>query len=65
VDSVKDLHDNKTFFCSELIGACYKALDILPNEICCAQYWPGSFSMDSKLELLKGAKLETEYQVEF
>ena len=64
-DSVENMHDNKTFFCSELIGACYKALRILPSNICCSQYWPGTFSTDSKLELLNEAMLETEYQIEF
>lgn len=63
-DSVKDLNDGKTFFCSELIGACYKAIGILPNEICCSQYWPGTFSTDNNLKLLKGAVLEPELEIE-
>ena len=30
-----------TFFCSELVAACYKKLGLLPKEISCATYWPG------------------------
>ena len=63
-DSVENLQDNKTFFCSELIAACLKVIGLLPKDICCAQYWPGTFSSDSELKLLQGAKLEDELQVE-
>jgi len=64
-NSVENMNDDKSFFCSELIGACYKTIGILPKEICCAQYWPGTFSTDSELKLLDGAVLENEYQLEF
>ena len=41
----KDGEDEKheTFFCSELVAACYKKLGILPNTLSASQYWPGRF----------------------
>ena len=38
-----ELDEDKTFFCSELVAACYKRIGILPEEISAATYWPGSY----------------------
>ncbi len=58
------MRENKTFFCSELIAACLKVMGFLPKQICCAQYWPGTFSSDTDLKLLNGAAFEEEQQIE-
>ena len=34
---------NDSFFCSELIAAVYKHVDLLPKNISATQYLPGSF----------------------
>jgi len=36
--------DDRTFFCSELVAACYKQINLLPSNISSGQYLP------SKLE---------------
>lgn len=64
-DSVTNLEETKTFFCSELIAACYKSMGILRKDISSANYWPGSFSVDSDLKLLNEARLSEEMQIEF
>ena len=33
--------DKRTFFCSELVAATYKFLNLLPNHISSCRYWPG------------------------
>jgi len=40
----KTNEDNETyesFFCSELVAACYKKMGLLPNTLSASQYWPG------------------------
>ncbi len=64
-NSVEHLDSSKTFFCSELVAAAYKSMGLLPSDICCAQYWPGSFSTDQALNLLHGAVLGREKLLEF
>jgi hypothetical protein len=61
----EDIEENKTFFCSELIAACYKRLGVLPKDVSCASYWPGSFSCEKKLTLEGGASLSHEYLIDF
>ena len=62
----RDTEDiNKTFFCSELIAAIYKKVGILDPNISSAYYWPGNFSTEKSLPLLKGAKLSHEMLIEF
>src|SRR5690349_4423686 len=44
----------QNFFCSELVASTYKAMGLLPKNISSSSYWPGDFSADHKLKLLKG-----------
>lgn len=64
-DSVAVVSGDKCYFCSELVASIYKLLGILPREITSANYWPGSFSAETKLALRNGAALGEEYLVEF
>ncbi len=64
-DSVASIKGDKSYFCSELVAAIYKLLGILPKEITSANYWPGSFSTETKLNLGSGATLGDEYLIEF
>ncbi len=64
-DSVNIIPENKSYFCSELIASLYKFLGLLPAEICSANYWPGSFSTETGIRLLNGARLEKEQLVDF
>jgi hypothetical protein len=57
--------ENQTFFCSELIAACYKKMNLLPVEVSCSTYWPGHFSCEKKLPFLKNAKLGPEFLIDF
>lgn len=65
MDPVATLQENKKYFCSELIGTLYKVMGILPKDISSATYWPGSFSSETKLQLLSGGVLSDEYLIEF
>ncbi len=56
---------DKGYFCSELVAVIFKLLGLLPKHISSAQYWPGSFSAETKLPLGTGAVLGDEYLVEF
>jgi len=64
-DSVENLHENKGYFCSELIASAYKTLGILPKHISSAQYWPGTFSAENNLKLENGARFGEELLIEF
>jgi len=55
----------RTYFCSELVAACYKRADLLPTDISSSRYLPCSFSAARKLPLLKGAKLGREMLIDF
>jgi len=35
--------EDRTFFCSELVAACYKKIGLLPKDISAARYLPGKF----------------------
>ena len=56
---------DKGFFCSELVAVIFKLLGILPSNISSAQYWPGSFSAESQLDLGAGTVLGHEYLIYF
>ena len=64
-DSVNIIPENKSYFCSELIASLYKFLGLLPFEISSANYWPGSFSTEVAIPLKNGAKLGSEFLIEF
>lgn len=34
----------KHYFCSELVAAAYRRLNLLPNEVASSKYWPGDFA---------------------
>jgi hypothetical protein len=53
------------FFCSQLIAAVYKKLGFLPFDKSSCQFWPSSFAVRTKLELLNGARLGEEFVVKF
>jgi len=65
VDAASEADQLNTFFCSELVAACYKKLRLLPQELSCATYWPGNFSCEKKLPLLKDTKLSQEQLIDF
>ena len=43
-DDTENIPDQKTFFCSELVAAAHKVLDVLPKDVPAAQYWPSTFT---------------------
>jgi hypothetical protein len=45
---------SRTYFCSELVAALYKAMGLLEKGKSCTQYYPVHFSESSNLPLLKG-----------
>jgi hypothetical protein len=61
----EELNENRTFFCSELIAACYKKLGLLPPDISSASYWPSSFAPNKKLQFLDDAKFTGDYLLDF
>ena len=46
-DDTENIPDKKTYFCSELVAACHKVLDVLPKEVPSSQYWPSTFTKPS------------------
>jgi len=54
------LHENRTFFCSELIAAAYRHCEILSKNVCTANCYPGHFGEDYVLEMNDGAELGQE-----
>ncbi|CAD8180851.1 unnamed protein product [Paramecium octaurelia] len=64
-ETIDDLEkDEKTFFCSELIAAAFKKMEIIDANRCAASYWPGIFAQNSKLHLTKG-NLKQEQLIDF
>ena len=41
----------KTFFCSQLVAACYMALGVMDANRKSHEFWPGDFSQENKLNL--------------
>ncbi|KAL4500404.1 hypothetical protein ABPG72_003355 [Tetrahymena utriculariae] len=60
-----DQNEDRTFFCSELIAACYKKLAILKEETACSSYLPGHFSLEKDLQLKNNAQLQYEQVIDF
>ena len=60
----QDPGSERNFFCSELIASAYKRLGILPQDLNAKSVWPGSFSDDSILPLIKG-KIGGELLIDF
>lgn len=61
----RKIDEDRTFFCSELIAAIYKQMNLLDLEIASTQYWPGSFSEKETLYLNNGVKFSREYLIDF
>ena len=61
----KKIEEQEGFFCSELVAALYKKLQLLPEHVSACAYWPGRFSMNKKLELRDGAYFGPELAIEF
>lgn len=59
-DRKDKIKENKGFFCSELVATGYKRLGLLDPTIAASKYWPGDFSSEQQMKLLKGAKLGEE-----
>lgn len=59
------VEDDQTFFCSELVAASYKRLGLIQKDVPSSSFFPADFSMSTKLELLKGARLRHEQVVNF
>jgi uncharacterized protein YycO len=55
--------DYKNFFCSQLVAAFYKKLDLLPVEISACSYWPSSFAAGRVLSMQPGTGLGEEMEV--
>jgi hypothetical protein len=55
--------DYKDFFCSQLVAAFYKKLDLLPEEISACSYWPTSFASCRSLSMQPGTGLSEEMEV--
>ena len=53
------------YFCSELLATAYKRIGLIPDEVASSRYWPGQFSTEKRLELLKGARFGEELLVDF
>ena len=53
------------YFCSELVAAALKKLELLPAEIPAANYLPGAFSRAGSVKLLKGASYSDEFVIDF
>ena len=64
-DSVANTAEKNGYFCSELVATVFKLLGFLPAKISSSQYWPGSFSAETKLALGNGAAFGHEYLIEF
>lgn len=58
-------HEYDDFFCSQLVAALYKKLDLLPEEVSCCSYWPASFSDGRSLKLKGSACLGEERLIRF
>lgn len=43
-DDTDKISDSKAFFCSEVVAAAHKVLDILPSGVPASQYWPSTFT---------------------
>lgn len=38
-------NENRTFFCSELVAAAYKYVDLINKDIASSSFWPGKYSI--------------------
>jgi len=59
----EELHDNRTFFCSELCAAAYRYAGVLNESVSTASVYPGHFGAGVTLNLNDGASLGPEQEV--
>jgi len=57
--------ENRTFFCSELVAAFYKKINILASDAASCGFLPGSFSSEKKIQLLNDAHFDHEKLIDF
>jgi len=54
-----------SYFCSELVAAALKRLQLLPDHVPAANYLPGAFARANTLPLLRGAHYGDELVIDF
>lgn len=63
--SERQLHENKSYFCSELAAAAFVTVGVLTDTRSPATYFPGDFSADENLAWTNGAHLDYECVIQF
>ncbi|TNV83772.1 hypothetical protein FGO68_gene10927 [Halteria grandinella] len=64
-DRKDKIKESKGFFCSELVATGYKRLGLLDPTMAASKYWPGDFSGEQQMKLLKGARFGEEQTIDF
>ncbi|SCO92995.1 conserved Plasmodium protein, unknown function [Plasmodium malariae] len=56
-----------SYFCSELIGECWKIMGVIPLSTTCSYIWPSNFSekFEEKIKLQSGCQLNNELCIDF
>ncbi|SOV82239.1 conserved Plasmodium protein, unknown function [Plasmodium reichenowi] len=59
--------DSSGYFCSELIGECWKVMGVIPEDTCCSYIFPSNFSekLEDKIKLQSGCQLNNELLIDF
>ncbi|CRG93971.1 conserved Plasmodium protein, unknown function [Plasmodium gallinaceum] len=59
--------DNNGYFCSELIGECWKIMGVIPLNTSCSNILPSNFSekFEEKIKLHSGCQLNNELCIDF
>lgn len=65
INDAKDIQEDKSYFCSELVASAYKAMDILPQEIAASTYWPVHFAADGGLMMVGEAYFDDELLIDW
>ena len=52
-DSIDKKSNKNNYFCSELVAALYKYINILDKRKSSTQYWPGSFEEDEEIQFIE------------
>ena len=63
-DDPKD-EKNRTYFCSELIAACYKYMGLLEKEKASSNYIPKDFSDKGSMNMINNSALAAERRIIF
>jgi hypothetical protein len=65
-DDDRLIHEDRSFFCSELVAKAFKLLGIIEdNETSCTQFWPLHFSSKGEqfLKMTPGSWIDSEMQI--